>query len=82
MDYTGEGIELLPHTLELFEQYLKTKGNLQRCHVRITGIRQETLHKLTLHLTEVYGCIAIEDLHVKGMMKNARSARSISDMCF
>ncbi|MFK7874070.1 MAG: RNA-guided endonuclease InsQ/TnpB family protein [Oligoflexales bacterium] len=60
----------------------KSKRDMQRCHARIARIRQDTFHKLTCHLTEVYGCIAIEDLHVKGMMKNSRLARSIADMGF
>ncbi|MFK7874083.1 MAG: RNA-guided endonuclease InsQ/TnpB family protein [Oligoflexales bacterium] len=60
----------------------KVKDNLQRCHARIDRIRQDTLHKLTFHLTEVYGCIAIDDHHVKGMLKKSRLARSIADMGF
>ncbi len=49
---------------------------------RIRCIRQDGLHKLTSYLTENFAGIAIEELNVKGMLKNRRLARAISDMGF
>jgi len=46
-------------------------------HYRITCIRQDSLHKLTSDLTNRYRRIVIEDLHVKGMLKNHCLAGSI-----
>ncbi|MFK7871800.1 MAG: transposase [Oligoflexales bacterium] len=60
----------------------KIKEKLQRCHAGIAGIRQGTFHELMFHLTDAYGCIVIEDLHVKGMTKNSKLATSISDVVF
>jgi putative transposase len=40
------------------------------------------LHKLTSNLTRRFHTIAIEDLNVRGMLKNHHLARSIADMSF
>lgn len=60
----------------------KTRIRLARLHYRIRCIRQDALHKLTSYLTENFAAIAIEDLNIKGMLKNRRLARAISDMGF
>ena len=51
-----------------------------RCHGRVARIRGDALHKLTTSLVRTYGRIVIEDLNVKGMVRNRRLARAISDM--
>jgi putative transposase len=61
---------------------LRAKVMLQRLHYRIRAIRQDSLHKLTTYLTRNFGAIAIEDLNVKGMLRNRRLSRAISDMGF
>lgn len=58
----------------------KARIKLARLYFRISSIRQDGLHKLTTYLTRNYGGIAIEDLNVKGMMRNHHLARAISDM--
>lgn len=40
------------------------------------------MHKLTSRLAENYQTICIEDLNVKGMLKNRHMARSVMDMGF
>jgi putative transposase len=60
----------------------KAKEKLARLHARIANIRQDALHKLTTDLTRRFHTIGIEDLNVKGMMKNRRLSRSIADMSF
>lgn len=52
---------------------------LSKVHRRIRNIRQDFLHKLTTRLAKTHSQIGIEDLHTKGMLKNHRLARSISD---
>jgi putative transposase len=61
---------------------LKARVRLQRLHYRIRSIRQDSLHKLTTYLTRNFGVIAIEDLNVRGMLKNRHLSRAISDMGF
>ena len=60
----------------------KMKIKLAKLHARITNIRNDALHKLTSDLTSRFDTIGIEDLNVRGMMKNRRLARSIADMSF
>lgn len=60
----------------------KAKHKLARLHAKIKNIRQDCLHKLTTQLAKNHQVIAIEDLNVKGMMKNRHLARSVADMGF
>jgi putative transposase len=60
----------------------KAKSKLARLHARISNIRSDALHKLTTDLARRFHTIGIEDLNVKGMVKNRRLARSITDMGF
>ena len=60
----------------------KAKAQLARLHARIANIRQDALHKLTTDLTRRFHTIGIEDLNVRGMVRNRHLARSIADMGF
>src|SRR3990167_4462459 len=60
----------------------KAKVKLARLHYQIANIRCDAQHQLTTLLVNNYDVIGIEDLHVKGMMKNRRLSRSIADMGF
>jgi len=60
----------------------KAKEKLSRAHYRIACIRKDTLHKLTHFLASNYSHICIEDLNVKGMVRNHCLAKAISDCGF
>lgn len=60
----------------------KAKAKLARLHARIANIRQNCLHQLSNELTSRFCTVGIEDLNVKGMMKNRSLSRAISDMGF
>ena len=60
----------------------KARTKLARLHLRIRNVRQDALHKLTSYLTQNFDEIVIEDLNVKGMVRNRRLARAILDMGF
>ena len=60
----------------------KMQIKLARFHARIANIRCDALHKFTTDITTRFDTIGIEDLNVRGMMKNHRLARSIADMSF
>ena len=60
----------------------KAKTKLSRIHARISNIRRDAIHKLTTKLTQNFTHIGIEDLNIKGMMRNRRLSRSIADMGF
>ena len=58
----------------------KARIKLARLHLRIWNVRQDFLHKLTSNLTRRYNTICVEDLNVKGMLRNKKLARAISDV--
>jgi len=60
----------------------KAKVKLSKHHAKIACIRNDALHKLTTDLTRCFHTIGVEDLKIKGMVKNRRLARSIADMGF
>jgi putative transposase len=57
----------------------KARRQVARLHYRITCLRDDVLHKLTTRLADCYGILGIEDLNLKGLLKNRRLARSFSD---
>ncbi len=60
----------------------KARIKLARLHKRIANIRLNAIHQLSTRLTKQFSIIGIEDLHVKGMLKNRRLSFSIADMGF
>ena len=50
-----------------------------RLHDKIANSRADYLHKCSISLVRRYDTICIEDLNVKGMSKNHRLAKSITD---
>src|SRR5216684_3402623 len=57
----------------------KARKQVARLHYRITCMRDDVLHKLTTRLATCYGVIGIEDLNIKGLLKNRHLSRSLSD---
>lgn len=60
----------------------KARLRLARLHERIANIRRNSLHQLTTNLTRHFHTIGIEDLNVRGMLRNQHLARAIVDMSF
>jgi putative transposase len=50
-----------------------------RAHEKVTSQRLDMQHKLSLQLTCENQVVAVEDLHIKGMVKNHKLAQAISD---
>ncbi|GAC1474312.1 MAG: IS200/IS605 family element RNA-guided endonuclease TnpB [Ktedonobacteraceae bacterium] len=61
------------------KNWLKTKDKLGRLHYEIACIRLDWLHKLTTEIATTSGIVAVEDLHVRGLMHNRCLSRSFSD---
>jgi putative transposase len=55
------------------------KARLARLHHRVAAIRRDATHKLTTRVTKTYAVIGIEDLNVRGMVRNRHLARAVSD---
>jgi len=61
------------------KNWLKTKDKLSRTHYEIACIRLDWLHKLTTEIATTSGIVAVEDLHVKGLIRNRCLSRAFSD---
>src|SRR5258708_5783207 len=61
------------------KNWQKTKSNLGRLHYRIACLRQDLLHKLTTEVAKTAGLVGVEDLHVKGLLRNRCLSLSFSD---
>ena len=60
----------------------KTRQQIARLHARLANIRKDASHKLTTSLCKNHALVAIEDLHVAGMLKNHCLAQAVSDSNF
>lgn len=58
---------------------LKAKHKIALLHEKITNQRKDFLHKLSKRFIDENQAIALEDLNIKGMVKNHNLARHISD---
>src|SRR5690348_127967 len=61
------------------KNWLKTKDQLGRAHYGIASLRLDWLHKLTTEIATTCGIVAVEDLHVTGLIRNRCLSRSFSD---
>lgn len=62
--------------------YRKLSVRLSNAQRKVANIRRDFTQKVTTILTTHYTHIALEDLNVKGMMRNHRLAQSVSDVAF
>jgi len=60
----------------------KAARRLAKVHYRIACVRANTLHEITTALAKNHSLVAVEDLNVRGMMKNHNLAQAISDVGF
>ncbi len=60
----------------------KTRLQIAKTHARLATIRKDASHQLTSYLSKNHALIAIEDLHVAGMLKNHCLAQAVSDSNF
>jgi putative transposase len=61
------------------KNWQKTKEKLGRLHAQIARIRLDWLHNLTTQIASTAGIVAVEDLHVKRLIRNRCLSRSFSD---
>ena len=60
----------------------RTRLRLARQHDRVANQRKDWLHKITTYLVRKYDVIALEDLNVRGMVKNHNLAKAIANVSF
>jgi len=61
-------------------RYEKQRLKVAKIHEKITNSRMDLIHKTTLNLVNQFDIIYLEDLNVKGMMKNHKLAKAIGDV--
>ena len=57
----------------------KQKLKVAKIHEKIASCRLDTLHKVSIELVKNYDLISVEDLNVKGMIKNHKLSKHIAD---
>ena len=57
----------------------KQKLKVVKIHEKISNTRQDVLHKVSKEIVSNYDIICLEDLNVKGMIKNHKLAKHIAD---
>jgi putative transposase len=62
--------------------YLKQLKKVQKLHTKIYNSRKDYLHKISNEITNQYDIICLESLNIKGMVKNRRLSKSISDVAW
>ena len=60
----------------------RTRLRLARQHDQVANQRKDWLHKITTYLVRKYDVIALEDLNVRGMVKNHNLAKAITNVSF
>jgi putative transposase len=60
----------------------KANAVRNRVHHRVANLRENHLHQATARIPAEYGTVVVEDLNVKGMVRNRRLSRRISDAVF
>ena len=58
----------------------KARRKLALVHEQVTNRRNDFLHKVTSYLVRNYDAICLEDLNVKGMVKNHHLAQALEDI--
>ncbi len=87
----GGFLKQLEHQLKLNQKHLSRKTNgskrrerqrlkVARIHEKISNSRMDLIHKTSLDLIKNFDVIYLEDLNIKGMIKNHKLAKSISDV--
>ena len=68
--------------INLFEakNYQKQKKKVARLHEKISNQRNDFLNKLSTEIIKNHDIVCIEDLNTKGMLRNHKLAKSISDV--
>jgi putative transposase len=74
-----KGQQHLSNKNKTSNRYEKQKLKVAKIHKKITNSRIDNLHKVSTDLIRKYDNIMLEDLNIKGMIKNHRLSKHIAD---
>lgn len=57
----------------------KQRRAVARLYLKVANTRRDAHHKIAVNLVRRYGAFAVESLNIRGMVKNHRLARAVSD---
>jgi putative transposase len=60
----------------------KVVQKLAKAHLRVTNIRKDSIHQVTSQLAKTKSVVVLEDLNVRGMVRNHHLAQAISEVGF
>lgn len=58
---------------------IRTENQLKQLEAKIRGLRKNAQHQFTTSIARENGLVAIEDLNIRGMLKNNKLSKAISD---
>ena len=76
----AENQKYLSRKTKQSNRYEKQRLKVARIYEKITNSRMDLIHKTTINLIKQFDIIYLEDLNVKGMMKNHKLAKAIGDV--
>ena len=62
------------------KNYQKQRVKVAKIHEKIMNMRTDFLNKLSIYIIKNHDVICIEDLNTKGLLRNHKLAKSISDV--
>ena len=78
--YIGNRVPVYKKPLSECKNIQKQRLKVARIHEKISNSRSDFLHKASTTLVKENQIIAVEDLNVKGMIRNHKLAKSINDV--
>ena len=70
----------LAHKKKGSNNYHKARIKIARCHEKISNLRKDYLHRISLKIVIENQVIVTENLRVRNMLKNHRLAKSVADV--
>jgi putative transposase len=60
-------------------RWKRAQQQIGKLHATVKAVREDSWHQLTTRLATQFDTVVVEDLHVAGMLRNHRLARSLAD---
>ncbi|WP_327002904.1 IS607 family element RNA-guided endonuclease TnpB [Dactylosporangium sp. NBC_01737] len=61
------------------KRWRRAQDAVARLHATVAAVRADAWHQLTTRLAQQFTTVVVEDLHVAGMLRNRKLARSLAD---